>query len=44
MVQPRQIHKLATKHVLYYMKGTVYYGLRYPRDGELMLHVFVDSS
>jgi hypothetical protein len=26
------------------LKGTIHYGLRYARDGELMLHGFVDSN
>jgi hypothetical protein len=26
------------------LKGTIHYGLKYARDGELMLHGFVDSD
>jgi hypothetical protein len=29
MVEPRQVHWIAMKHVLRYLKGTMEYGLRY---------------
>lgn len=44
MVEVRQIHWVAAKHVLRYLKGTIHYRLRYAGDGELMLHGFVDSD
>ena len=44
MVEPRQIHWVATKHVLKYLCGTVGYGPRYIFDGGLMLHGFTDSN
>jgi hypothetical protein len=44
MVEPRQIHWKAAKHVLKYLKGTVHYGMRYVGDGEFLLHGFVDSD
>ena len=31
MVDPRQVHLVAAKHVLRYLKGTIDYGLRYAR-------------
>jgi len=37
MVEPRQIHWVATKHVLRYLHGTVGYGLRYVLGGEVKL-------
>lgn len=42
MVEPRKEHWVATKHVLKYLKGTVEYGLRYPRDGEVKLQGYTD--
>jgi len=44
MVEPRQIHWKAAKHVLRYLKGIVHYGMRYVGDGELLLHGFVESD
>jgi hypothetical protein len=38
----RQIHWIARKQVLQYLKGIVYYGLRYARDDELMLHGYIN--
>jgi hypothetical protein len=38
MVEPRQVHWVAAKHVLQYLKGTMHFGLRYVGDGELVLH------
>jgi hypothetical protein len=37
MVEPRQEHWVATKHVLRYLRGTMEYGLRYLGDGEVKL-------
>jgi protein associated with RNAse G/E len=37
MVDPRQVHLIATKHVLRYLKGTIDYGLRYVADCEFGL-------
>lgn len=44
MSEPRQIHWVAAKHVLRYLRGTVGYGLRYISDGGVMLHGYTDSS
>jgi hypothetical protein len=30
--------------VIKYLKGIVHYGMRYVRDGEFLLHGFVDSD
>ena len=32
MVEPRQVHLVAAKHALRYLKGTIDYGLRYARE------------
>ena len=42
MVNPRQIHWVAAKHVLHYLGGIVQNGLRYAGDGKFMLHRCVD--
>lgn len=44
MVEPKQVHWIATKHVLQYFKGIVHFGLRYVGEGELVLHGFIDSN
>ena len=42
IVELRQIHWVAAKHVLRCLCGIVGYGLKYISDGGVMLHVFVD--
>jgi hypothetical protein len=44
MVEPRQEHWVATKHVLRYLRGTMEYGLRYLGDGEVKLQGYTDSD
>jgi hypothetical protein len=44
MVEPRQEHWVATKHVLRYLRGTMEYGLRYLGGGEVKLQVYLDSD
>jgi hypothetical protein len=44
MVEPRQEHWVATKHVLRYLRGIVEYGLRYLGDGEVKLQGYSDSD
>jgi hypothetical protein len=44
MVEPRQEHWVAAKHVLRYLRGTVEYGLRYLGDGEVKLQGYTDSD
>jgi hypothetical protein len=43
MVELRQEHWVATKHVLRYLRGTMEYGLRYLGDGEVKLQGYTDS-
>ena len=44
MVESRQVHLIATKHVLRYLKGTLDYGLRYVADCEFILVGNIDSD
>ena len=44
MTQPRQVHIIATKHVMRYLKGTIEYGLRFSADCEFKLQGFTDSD
>jgi hypothetical protein len=44
MSQPRQIHWVAAKHVLRYLRGTVGYGLRYASSVDMRLQGYVDSD
>jgi hypothetical protein len=44
MVELRQEHWVATKHVLRYLRGTMEYGLRYLGDGEVKLQGYTDSD
>jgi hypothetical protein len=37
MVEPRQEHLVAKKHVLRYLRGTMEHGVRYLGDGEVKL-------
>ena len=44
MCDPRQIHLVAAKHILRYLRGTVGYGLKYTSDADLELLGFTDSD
>ena len=44
MTQPRQVHIIATKHVMRYLKGTVEYGLRFSAYCEFKLKGFTNSD
>ena len=44
MVQPKQGHWIATKHMPRYLKDTMHFGLRYVGDGELVLQGFSESN
>jgi hypothetical protein len=44
MVELRQVHWVATKHVLRYLWGTVGFGLRYVRANGVRLHGFSNSG
>jgi hypothetical protein len=37
MVEPRDVHLIATKHVMRYLKGTMEYGLWYDADCDIIL-------
>lgn len=40
MVEQRQIHWIAAKHVVRYLEGTIHHVQRYVGDGDLMLPSF----
>jgi hypothetical protein len=42
MVEPRQEHRVAAKHVLRYLRGTMEYGLRYLGNGKVKLQGYID--
>jgi hypothetical protein len=44
MVEPRQVHWVATKHVLKYLRGTVGFGLRYVERDGVRLHGYSNSD
>ena len=44
MVDQRQVHLVAAKHVLRYLKGTIDYGLRYAGDCKFRLLGYTDSN
>lgn len=43
MSEPRQIHLVASKHILRYLRDTIGYGLKYD-DVDLNLHGYIDSD
>ena len=44
MVEPRHVQLITAKHVLSYLKGTIYYGLRYVADCKFKLLGYIDSN
>jgi hypothetical protein len=44
MSQPKQMHWVAAKYVLRYLRGTVGYGLRYASNVDMRLQGYVDSD
>jgi hypothetical protein len=44
MVEPRHVHLIAAKHVLWYLKVTIDYGLRYVVDCKFVLVGYTDSD
>jgi len=43
MYKPRNRHWISSKHVLRYLRGTIFYGLKYASIGGVMLLGYVDS-
>lgn len=43
MCEPNQLHLVAAKHILRYLRGTIKYGLVY-KDVDLNLHGYIDSD
>jgi hypothetical protein len=44
MVEPRERHWVAGKHILRYLRGTIAYGLKYTSSGGVMLYDYADSN
>ena len=44
MSDPKQIHLVATKHVLRYVRGTITYGLRYTSSSGVLLFGYASSD
>ena len=44
LTDPRQVHLIAAKHVVRYLKGIVDYGLKYDVNKKINLHGYVDSD
>jgi hypothetical protein len=43
MVEQRQRHWVAAKHILRYLRGTITYGMRYTSNGGLFQHRYADA-
>ena len=44
LMNPRNVHLIATKHILRYLKGIVDYGLKYEANQKINLECYVDSD
>ena len=44
LIDPRHVHLISTKHILRYLKGTVYYGLNSGENHKIKLEGYVDSN
>ena len=44
LTDPRHVHLIAAKHILRYLRGTVYYGLKYEANQNINLEGYVDSD
>jgi hypothetical protein len=44
MTELRERHRVATKHILRYLRGTITYGLKYTSSGGLFLHGYADAD
>lgn len=42
MVEPRQRHWVAAKHILKYLRRTIAHGLKYTSSGGILLHGYAD--
>ena len=43
LFKPRQVHLIAAKHVMRYIKGTIYLGIYYGRDHVYKLYGYTNS-
>ena len=44
LIDPRNVHLIAAKHILRYLRGTVDYGLKYEANQKINLEGYVDSD
>ena len=44
LTDPRNVHLIAAKHILRYLRGTVDYGLKYEVSQKINLESYVDSN
>ena len=44
LTDPRHVHLIAAKHILRYLRGTIYYGLKYEANQKINLEGYVDSD
>ena len=44
LTDSRHVHLIAAKHILRYLKGIVYYGLKYEENQKINLESYVDSD
>jgi hypothetical protein len=44
LVEPRHVHLVVAKHVMRYLKGTLYYGISYDGDHDFTLSGYTDSN
>ena len=42
LMDPRNVHLVAAKHVLRYLKGTIDYGIKYDVNQKINMHGYVD--
>ena len=44
LTDPRNVHLIAAKHILRYLRGTIDYGLKYNANQKINLEGYVDSD
>ena len=44
LVVPKRVHIVAAKHMMRYLKGTLYFSLYYTRDHDFRLYRYTDSD